>query len=138
MSKFTRLKSYLPLYQAADYLAEKISEEVLEADLIEAALRGSLKLSVYLKEYFYILVGSAKTEKSKFDSFEDNILYEEKPEIGLNVFYDLAMVGSEVSYLESRFEALREQPFEDVTFLEPRRRLYSSGRRTLCMLTARL
>ena len=135
MSKFTRLKSYLPLYQAADYLAEKISEEVLEADLIEAALRGSLKLSVYLKEYFYILVGSAKTEKSKFDSFEDNILYEEKPEIGLNVFYDLAMVGSEVSYLESRFEALREQPFEDVTFLEHEDGyILQDGERYVCLL----
>jgi hypothetical protein len=113
MSKLNRLTKYLKLADAADYLAEKIDEPVTEANLIEMALKGNVKVSVYIKDYCYAVIGTANVVPPKYKILGGNVDFDENSTLVSREFWDLAMIGQEIEFLEYKYELACEKPYEN-------------------------
>ncbi len=131
MNKFSNLKKWLPLPEAAKRLSTVFEDEVTEADLLRLALDGDLKLSVYFVNDVkarcgpVVAINQAKSRElpdwlkdvnpefkgKKVEildglSIDDQTVVEFDDELHtLSGLYDLPMIGAEVLEVEHWYQS---------------------------------
>jgi len=114
MSKLFKLKEWLTLEEAANYLSACFNEPVTQADTIRLAIDGHLILSVNFLNSVYARCGKAIPNSEHVGGgipfngrevlmFDDNI-------ISISGIYDLPMIGGEINDCEHKFQKLMGGP----------------------------
>lgn len=116
MNKLLKLKKYLSINDAADYLSATLEEKVSIADIYELSLEGHLAISIRLTNQAYAKKVSLVPELEQVDSEEriESVQAEEVDERVhiFNGIYDLAMIGEERFEVRKLYEreVQRESP----------------------------
>lgn len=99
MSRLFTLKKWLSLSDAAKRLSTSFDEEVTEADVIQLALDGHLRLSLRLLASHVYALRWYKRLESEIEYEEVEYRLQERDSTGKSTFTRMEPVGGEVAYL---------------------------------------
>ncbi len=124
MSKLLKLKKWLLLKDAAQYLSAALSEPVKESDILQLALDGHITISIDATQTFYgkraEVVSSAYAKKTQFSSIKGMPPYELIVSVkagndrylefqysgiqSLDGIFDLPMIGGERNLIKDSYQ----------------------------------
>lgn len=114
--KLFKLRTYLNITEASQYLTEGIGEPVSEAEVVRLALNKYLQFSIVLKELEFgrygKLVDSIGDAPICYTTFDGCLEFGEKISNNILPILDLAMVGQEVELLKDLYYEYSKESFD--------------------------
>ncbi|QDF65971.1 hypothetical protein FJQ87_04130 [Shewanella sp. SNU WT4] len=104
MSKLFKLRNWVTIEEAAQYLSEKINEVITVTDLYRLAYEGHLQLSVYLVNRAFALKGTLG-ELFCYEAYLTQQAFEvhDSTVFSIDGVWDLTMQGSEAVEIKNKF-----------------------------------